>query len=70
LPHQIIFFMSEHNYEEAGVIKNYTLTSFISFAIIFCLLVLFATCHGPYKKVGDAGKDRLAMQQTSSININ
>ncbi|MBS1626560.1 MAG: hypothetical protein JSR09_01735 [Bacteroidetes bacterium] len=62
--------MSEHNYEEGGVIKNYTLTSFLAFAVIFCLLVLFATCHGPYKKVGDAGKDRLAMQQPLPNNFN
>ncbi|MBA4196044.1 MAG: hypothetical protein C0459_00690 [Chitinophaga sp.] len=60
--------MSEHHYQEGGVVKNYTLTAFLAFAIIFCLLVLLSTCQGPYKKVGEAGADRLALKQTISNN--
>jgi len=37
------------NTENTGIIKNYTLTAFLSFTLIFCCLVLFSTCHGEYK---------------------
>lgn len=37
-----------------GDTKKFTLTAFLSFAIIFCLLVLMANCHGPYHPAGSA----------------
>ena len=39
--------MIENN--NTGIIKNFTLTAFLSFVIIFCLFVLLSTCSGDYK---------------------
>ncbi|MBN8836519.1 MAG: hypothetical protein J0I09_04635 [Sphingobacteriia bacterium] len=44
--------MSAHQHEEGGIVKNFTLTALLSFALIFCLFVLLAQCHGPYKVGG------------------
>jgi hypothetical protein len=60
--------MSEHH-QENGVIKSFTLTALLAFATIFCFFVLFSTCNGPYKKVGEAGKDRLAMLHSAASII-
>jgi hypothetical protein len=38
--------MSSHNNE---VKVNFTGTAILSFAIIFSLILLMSTCHGPYK---------------------
>lgn len=32
-----------------GDTKKFTLTAFISFAAVFCVLMLFMQCHGDYK---------------------
>lgn len=44
--------MSAHQHEEGGVVKSFTLTVFLSFALIFCFFVLLAQCHGPYEPNG------------------
>ena len=31
-----------------GDTKKFTLTAFLSFAIVFCVLILFMQCHGDY----------------------
>ena len=45
------YFMSHHHneHETTGVVKNYTLTAFLSFAIMFCLFTLLSQCKGDYK---------------------
>ena len=35
-----------------GDTKKFTLTAFISFATVFCVLMLFMRCHGDYKPSG------------------
>lgn len=39
--------MSSHHHE--GDSKSFSLPVFLSFALVFCVLVLMAQCHGPYK---------------------
>lgn len=31
-----------------GDTKKFTITAFLSFAIVFCVLILFMQCHGDY----------------------
>jgi len=38
--------MAHHHHE--GDTKKFTLIAFLSFAIVFCLLLLMAQCHGPF----------------------
>ncbi|MDE3235189.1 MAG: hypothetical protein KGO81_04470 [Bacteroidota bacterium] len=54
--------MSEHHHDEGGVVKSFTLTAFLSFALIFCVLLLMSTCHGPFKGFG---KEKAATEQTT-----
>ena len=35
--------------------KKFTLTAFLSFAVVFVFLMLMTTCHGTYKKNVDPG---------------
>lgn len=44
--------MAQHHFE--GDTKKFTLTAFLSFALVFCLLVLFSNCHGDFKPGGAA----------------
>jgi hypothetical protein len=40
---------SHHDQEVTGLVKNYTLTAFLSFTIMFCLFTLLSQCKGDYK---------------------
>lgn len=37
-----------------GDTKKFTLTAFLSFATVFCVVMLFMRCHGDYKPGGGA----------------
>ncbi|MBX2931540.1 MAG: hypothetical protein KF781_06320 [Chitinophagaceae bacterium] len=39
--------MLHSNFE--GDTKKFTLTAFVSFAVVFVFLVLFSCCHGDYR---------------------
>lgn len=41
--------MSAHHHQEGNVIKSFSLTAILSFAIVFCLFTLFSNCHGKYQ---------------------
>ena len=47
--------MSQHQDQVNGVIKNYTLTTLLSFSIMFLLFVSLSRCHGSYKPVSAHG---------------
>lgn len=38
----------DHHQSDTGVVKNFTLTAFLSFAIMFCLFVLLSNCKGNF----------------------
>jgi len=40
--------MSQHSHQEDDT-RSFTLTAFLSFAAVFCFLLLMAQCHGPFK---------------------
>jgi hypothetical protein len=45
--------MSQHQDQSKGIIKNYTLTTLLSFSIMFLLFVSLSRCHGSYHPVSE-----------------
>ena len=43
--------MSSQHFDE-GSIRKYTLSAFLGFVAVFCLLMLMMQCHGDFKPVG------------------
>lgn len=56
-------YMSSHEHFE-GDTKKFTLTALLSFAAVFCILMLFMRCHGDYKPVD--GNHHAEAKETSA----
>jgi hypothetical protein len=54
--------MSSHEHFE-GDTKKFTLTAFLSFATVFCVLMLFMRCHGSYKPNSAAHHEEVKAEQ-------
>jgi hypothetical protein len=40
--------MSSHEFDNTGDTKKFTVTAFLSFAVVFAFLMLMAQCKGPF----------------------